>query len=215
MGVMSWHISLGMLCFEVWFLSAWENTQPGWNMYMHILAYKFLCITFTCCLLRYFWYLNCDEIWLEADTALPKLYAAKKYTMPHLAGDCVEFLVTNVEASNGRLLLSHSRLFDETELKQRCLGVIDSQSAEVLQSESFTGIDYKTLKQILIRGTLCVDEAIVYAAACRWAEAECTRQGRDISPQQCREVLGDALYLLGFPQWHWMTLLMGLHSPSS
>ena len=154
---------------------------------------------FNCCSFLYFRYLYCDEIFLEADTVLPTLYAAKKYIMPHLAGACVEYLVTNVEASNACLLLGHSRLFDEPELMQRCLGVIDSQSEEVLQSDSFTGVDYKTLEQILIRDTLCVEETIVYAAACRWAEAECTRQGRDISPQQCREVLGDALYLLRFP----------------
>ena len=76
---------------------------------------------------------------------------------------------------------------------------IDSQTKEALQSDSFTDIDYQTLEQILGRDTLCVEETTMYAAATRWAEAECTRQGRDTSQQQCREVLGEALHLLRFP----------------
>ena len=67
-----------------------------------------------------------------------------------------------------------------------------------MQSDSFTDIDFKTLEAILSRDTLDAKETTLFAAAIRWAEAECTRQGRDTSPQQCREVLGDALYLLRF-----------------
>ena len=146
-----------------------------------------------------FRYLYCDEISLTADTVLPTLYAAKKYIMPHLARACVEYLETNVDTSNACLLLNQSRLFDEPELMQRCLDVIDSHADDVLQSDSFTDIDYQTLEQILGRDTLGADETTVYAATIRWAEAECTRQGRDTSQQQCREVLGEALYLLRFP----------------
>ena len=143
--------------------------------------------------------LYCDEISLEADTVLPTLYAAKKYIIPHLARACVEYLETNLDASNACLLLSQSRLFDELELIQCCWNVIDIQADDVLLSNSFSGIDHKTLKAILSRETLDVKETTLFAAARRWAEAECTRQGRDTSPQQCREVLGEALYLLRFP----------------
>ena len=141
----------------------------------------------------------CDEISLEADTILPTLYAAKKYIMPHLAQLCVEYLKKNVDASNACLLLSHSRLFEEPELMQRCLNVIDSHARDAFQSESFTSIDYQTLELILVRDNLRAEETVVFTAAVCWAVAECTRQGRDTSPQQCREVLGDALYLIRFP----------------
>ena len=127
------------------------------------------------------------------------MYAAKKYIMPHLVQECVKYLETNVDADNACLLLSHSRIFDETELVKRCLEFIDSRTEEVLQSDSFIDIDYQTLEQILGRDTLSAEETVIHAAAARWAEAECTRQGRDTSPQQCREVLGEALYLIRFP----------------
>ena len=82
---------------------------------------------------------------------------------------------------------------------QRCLDVIDSQAEEALRSDSFIEIDYQTLEQILGRDTLRTNETIVFEAATRWAEAECTRQGRDVDSEQCREVLRDALYLLRLP----------------
>ena len=119
--------------------------------------------------------------------------------MPHLTQACVEYLQTDLDASNACLLLSQSRLFDETELTQRCFDVIDSQTKEALQADSFTDIDYQTLKLILSRDTLCINEAAVFAAAQRWAEAECFRQGYDATPEQCRGVLGDALYLIRLP----------------
>ena len=136
---------------------------------------------------------------MEADTALPTLYAAKKYIMPHLAKACVEYLETNIDASNACLLLSQSRIFEEPHLEKRCLGVIDSTTETAVDSDSFTEIDNKTLHQILSRDNLRAKETVIFAAAARWAEAECTRQGRDVNPEQCREVLGDAMYLIRFP----------------
>ena len=144
-------------------------------------------------------YLYCDEISLEADNVLATLYAAKKYIIPHLARACVEYLETNLDSSNACMLLNHSLLFDEPELMQRCWNVIDIQTEEVLQSDSFIDIDHKTLEAILSRDSLDANEADLFVAATRWAEAECTRQGRDTSPHECREVLGEALYLLRFP----------------
>ena len=136
---------------------------------------------------------------MEVDTILPTLYAAKKYIMPHLAKACVEYLETNIDASNACLLLSQSRIFEEPDLEQRCLDFIDFRGEEALQSDSFSDIDYQTLEQIWSRDTLVAKETSIFAAVRRWAEAECTRQGRDVDPEQCREVLGDALYLLRFP----------------
>ena len=129
---------------------------------------------------------------------LPTLYAAKKYTMPHLEHACREYVKENVNADNALQLLSDCRFFEETEAIQRCWDAIDNQATQVLQSDSFTDIDYQTLEEILSRDTLCADETAVFTAAIWWAKAECTRQGRAANSQNCREVLGDALYLLRF-----------------
>ena len=91
---------------------------------------------------------------LEADTVLSTLYVAKKYIVPHLARACVSFLETSLTARNACLLLSQSRLFEETELTLRCWEVIDAQAKLALDSDGFCDIDIDTLKQILQRETL-------------------------------------------------------------
>lgn len=44
-----------------------------------------------------------------------------------MARACVNYLETSLTAKNGCLLLSQSRLFEESELTQRCWEVIDAQ----------------------------------------------------------------------------------------
>lgn len=73
------------------------------------------------------WYLYCDEIHLEADNVLATLYVAKKYFDAHLARACVDYLETSLTAKNSCLLLSQSRLFEKSDLMQRCWEVINAQ----------------------------------------------------------------------------------------
>uniref|UniRef100_S4RK32 BTB domain-containing protein n=1 Tax=Petromyzon marinus TaxID=7757 RepID=S4RK32_PETMA len=65
-------------------------------------------------------YLYCDEMELDADTALATLYAAKKYLVPDLARACVAFLETELSAANACTLLSQGSVFGEPELTQHC-----------------------------------------------------------------------------------------------
>lgn len=144
-------------------------------------------------------YLYCDEISLEADTVLSTLYAAKKYIVPYLARACVRYLETSLSSSNACVLLSQSRLFEETVLMQRCWEVIDAQAEEALHSDGFVDIDYDTLRTVLSRETLNAKEQSLFAAAVRWAEAECLRQELDVNADNKRQVLGNALYMVRVP----------------
>ena len=130
---------------------------------------------------------------------LATLYAAKKYIVPHLARECVDFLETCLCAKNACLLLSQSRMFEENELMQRCWEVIDAQAEVALMSEGFTEIDYKTLEIILQRETLNAPEVVVFNATLQWAEAECLRQELSTTSENKRKVLGRAIYLIRIP----------------
>ncbi|KAG1652192.1 BTB/POZ domain-containing protein 3 [Nymphon striatum] len=144
-------------------------------------------------------YLYCDEINLETDNVLAILYAAKKYIVPHLARACVAFMETSLTARNACVLLSQSRLFEESDLMQRCWEVIDAQAAMALTSEGFTEIDIDTLKSILARETLNIKEIDLFEATLRWAKAECLRDNIEPSTDNQRKVLKDALNLIRIP----------------
>lgn len=130
---------------------------------------------------------------------LATLYAAKKYIVPYLARECVSYLETSLSARNACVLLSQSRLFEESELMQRCWEVIDAQAEEALGSEGFCDIDFHTLETVLSRETLNAKEKSVFAAAVRWAETECTRLDSELTPENRRKALKKALYLIRIP----------------
>ncbi|XP_071961777.1 BTB/POZ domain-containing protein 3-like [Antedon mediterranea] len=144
-------------------------------------------------------YMYCDDVDVNADNVLSTLYAAKKYFLPHLATECVNFLEMNLTARNACFLLSQSHLFDEHQLMQQCWEVIDAQTEVALRADSFVDIDFKTLQSILSRETLNVNEVALFHAAVRWAKAECKRQEMITTPPNLRKVLGKALYLIRIP----------------
>lgn len=127
---------------------------------------------------------------------LATLYAAKKYLVGALSRACVSFLETGLEAGNACVLLSQSVLFEEPHLSQRCWEMIDAQAELALQSEAFCQMDPPTLEHLLRRETLNAREASVFAAVCRWAEAECVRQGLSVCARNKRSVLGKVLTLV-------------------
>merc|ERR1711878_85093 len=73
---------------------------------------------------------------------------------------------------------------------QRSWEVIDAQAERALGSESFTDIDFNTLKAILERESLNCKETVVFKAAMNSGKAD---------PVAMRDVLGEALSLIRFP----------------
>lgn len=148
------------------------------------------------CVLRY---LYCDEIVLDDDSVLCALYAAKKYLITHLSDACVQYLATSLNERNACLLLSQSRLFDETSLTERCWEVIDAQAELALSSQGFADIDCKTLRSILVREALNASELSVFMAVVKWAVAECGRRSLQPTPENQRAVIGDIIFLIRLP----------------
>lgn len=144
-------------------------------------------------------FLYSDEVKICSDSVMTTLYAAKKYAVPALEKQCVEFLKRNLSSDNAFMLLTQARLFDEPQLAALCLETIDKNTHEALQADGFTDIDLETLCCVLERDTLGIREFKLFASVCRWAESECTRKTLPPTPENQRSVLGRALRLIRFP----------------
>ena len=118
------------------------------------------------------------------------LYTAKKYAVPALESQCVEFLKCNLNPENAFMLLSQARLFDEQQLADLCLETIDKNTTEAISAEGFVDIDLHTLSSVLKRDTLSIRECKLFQAIVRWADAECQRQQIASTAQNKRRVLG-------------------------
>ncbi|RWS16433.1 BTB/POZ domain-containing protein 2-like protein [Dinothrombium tinctorium] len=99
----------------------------------------------------------------------------------------------------GFLYTDEARLFDETVLAQMCLDTIDKNTVEALAAEGFLDIDHETLCMVLERDTLRIREVVLFNAVVRWAEAYCVRHNLPNNPENQRNVLGRALYLIRIP----------------
>ncbi len=144
-------------------------------------------------------FLYSDEVQIDPETVMTTLYTAKKYAVPALERACVDFLKRNLSSDNAFMLLTQARLFDEPQLAALCLETIDKNTSEALAAEGFTDIDLDTLCVVLERDTLGIRECKLFNAVCRWAEAECIRQGLAVNSPNQRNVLGRALQLVRFP----------------
>jgi BTB/POZ domain-containing protein 1/2 len=144
-------------------------------------------------------FLYSDEVHIGPETVMTTLYTAKKYAVPALEQACVDFLKRNLSSDNAFMLLTQARLFDEPQLAALCLETIDKNTSEALSAEGFTDIDLETLCVVLERDTLGIRECKLFNAACRWAEAECTRHNTPVTSENRRSVLGRALQLVRFP----------------
>lgn len=121
-------------------------------------------------------FLYTDDVQIGPETVMTTLYTAKKYAVPTLEKACVDFLKTNLSPDNAFMLLSQARLFDEPQLAALCLDCIDKNTAEAINAEGFTDIDYDTLNVVLQRDTLNIRESQLFTAVARWAEHECQRR---------------------------------------
>ncbi|CAD6192687.1 unnamed protein product [Caenorhabditis auriculariae] len=107
-------------------------------------------------------FLYSDEVNIGPESVMTTLYTAKKYAVPAMETACVEFLKQSLEAENAFMLLTQARLFDEPQLEQLCLELIDKNTTDALAGDGFCEIDLDTLCAVLRRDSLRVREAPLF-----------------------------------------------------
>jgi len=136
-------------------------------------------------------YMYSEEVKLSESNVMQVLYVAKKYILPSLADECIEFLGKNVGPTNVFCVLSHAQQYDEKILVDRCWEVIDIKTEEVVKSEEFAKIEMSLLEAIIKRDSLTIREVELFRAVDLWATKECERQGLASDGSVKRRILGE------------------------
>ncbi|OWF41276.1 BTB/POZ domain-containing protein 6-like [Mizuhopecten yessoensis] len=144
-------------------------------------------------------YLYTDEIQLTVETVTSVLSVARKYIVDNLVTKCETFLKDSLTTENVCLLLEEAHVYTEESLKEDCVHVITRSPEGALKSTSFVDLCGVCVKSITESDDLAVEESVVYEAMMRWSEAECGRQGLEVTDTNRREVLGDIIYTVRFP----------------
>eukprot|EP00823_Brevimastigomonas_motovehiculus_P005905 TRINITY_DN459_c0_g1_i1.p1 TRINITY_DN459_c0_g1~~TRINITY_DN459_c0_g1_i1.p1 ORF type:complete len:502 (+),score=130.37 TRINITY_DN459_c0_g1_i1:47-1552(+) len=134
---------------------------------------------------------------MTADDLKDLLPLAKRFQVEGLRLKCVEFMEEDVNAENCCALFEQGRkLLNEASFG---LKYIEENTAEVAESKGFLSLSKDSILTILKSNNLSIGEVDLFDAVDRWAEAECKRQSLKPTGENKREVLGDAMNYIRFP----------------
>ena len=147
-------------------------------------------------LLRFVYY---DEVKLTGSNVIQVLYLANKYMIPSLSDECTKFLRQNLDANNVFSVLPGVLIYEEASLVKECWDMVDEHSEEAMYSEAFLDITHEMLSSVLQRDTLSACEVDIFKAVDRWAEHRCKKTQREVTGDEKRKELGEAINLIRFP----------------
>ena len=150
-------------------------------------------------LLEFLRFVYSDDVNLTSSNVLGVMYLAKKYIVPPLLKKCACFLEEQINEENVFETLMEARKFDQHELEERCMNIVEISTEQCLRSESIATLDQQTMTQVLKRDTLNVNECSLFRAVKKWAEKECENRQLKLGGAYLREFIGDALNYIRFP----------------
>lgn len=141
-----------------------------------------------------------DEMTFDANTVIRTLHLARKYQVYNLEVGCVEYIKWNMLPEDALLVLSHAVLLDVDDLISNCWHKINTNIMQVVRAETFSDIDLPTLKLLLNRDDLSINELELFNASISWAKKQIERRGEDPNNSSLiRQELGETLYDIRFP----------------
>eukprot|EP00112_Aurelia_sp_Birch-Aquarium-sp1_P001346 Seg11421.1 transcript_id=Seg11421.1/GoldUCD/mRNA.D3Y31 product="BTB/POZ domain-containing protein 2" protein_id=Seg11421.1/GoldUCD/D3Y31 len=151
------------------------------------------------CISEFLKFVYTDEISLNWNNVFPLLNLAKCYLISSLENICSVFIEESVTKENVLLALQQSRLFGAKAAVSRCLDIISRKASEIMEQESFLALNLAGIKAILELDTVKIKEVDLFLAVDRWCENQLINNGKKVSPELKRELLGDAVFLIRFP----------------
>uniref|UniRef100_A0A1B6DC74 BTB domain-containing protein n=1 Tax=Clastoptera arizonana TaxID=38151 RepID=A0A1B6DC74_9HEMI len=150
------------------------------------------------CMLQYIY---TDKVNLSStDLACELCYAAHKYLLPFLVKMCSAFIFRDVDSRSAFRALEFGILFNDRNLQERCLQIIEENASDMILDAKFCDIQLSTLLKILdLENLLVGNETFLLYAILRWAQKECIRKALDGDNTEClRMVSGDAINKIRF-----------------
>ncbi|UYV74842.1 hypothetical protein LAZ67_12001281 [Cordylochernes scorpioides] len=136
---------------------------------------------------------------VSVEDAMVTAYASKKYLLPHLLRECLDFVESHVTPGNVGSAYEFGRALEARNVLFRCLQVVDRQTSAVLTSPAFTEIAASTLEMVTRRRHLNLrTEYALYVACVAWAHETCRRRGIPAEAETLREILAHVMPFLRF-----------------
>ena len=143
-------------------------------------------------------FLYTGRCYLTADNVLSVMYLSKKYIVHLLTERCVDLLAKGMDAENVLAILEWADHFDHEYLKDKSWAFLDLFIDQIVTLESFKYISHYRLASILKRDSLGISEVQLFQVVLKWVDFQCSQKGLDLTRENRRSIIGDAMYDLRF-----------------
>lgn len=119
--------------------------------------------------------------------------------LPALVEECTKFLWRDLYPRNACRAFEFAKLFEEPQLMEKSMQMIQCQTREVVTDDTFQDIEHATLCTVLKQDSISAPESLLFDRMISWADKECERRGivkADNSSR--RSCLGEAAYLIRY-----------------
>ncbi|XP_052222860.1 BTB/POZ domain-containing protein 6-B-like isoform X2 [Dreissena polymorpha] len=145
-------------------------------------------------------YMYSGKVNIDEATVLEMMYVSRKYDVSRLESQCNTFLNEIMCADNACTILDQAIIYDNFELKSKCLAIIITETESVLVSDAFKQISKAGLEELLKCDKLSACEPDLYIACKKWATLKCQDAGIEETDEAIRNELGEELIrLIRFP----------------
>ena len=144
-------------------------------------------------------YLYTDDVTINGGNVTGMLYLSKKYDVKTLEKRCVSYLTSSLTSQDACLIMEEAHRYDEHGLKGEALTFIWEHGDEVLKSGGVADLCHECLVRVIQPDDLKADEEKVFESALVWSEKACTKQRREITPENQRKFLGEAIMHVRYP----------------
>ncbi|KAJ8304379.1 hypothetical protein KUTeg_017962 [Tegillarca granosa] len=99
-----------------------------------------------CSLLDFFY---TDQMEVTGNNVCALMYACNKYNAKGAMKKCIDFLRTSINSENVCQILENALLYNEVNLKEKCMSLIFRSASDILKSKQFTQLTKDSLKIII------------------------------------------------------------------
>lgn len=122
-------------------------------------------------------FLVCGTVEITMENALPLLSLADRYAVETLRKACGDFVLRMLSPPNALQLWCFARKYNDEDLSQRCIDVIDANGADIFDDENcLEGVPPTLVMELCKRRSLQVDEMALFTAICRWLSSRATHE---------------------------------------
>ncbi|XP_041372675.1 BTB/POZ domain-containing protein 2-like [Gigantopelta aegis] len=144
-------------------------------------------------------YLYTDDVTVNCASVMGLMYVSKKYDVKTLEQKCLTYLSSSMTSDNACVILEQAHVFDEQELKEKAKTFILENGDAALKSSGVTDLCHECLVKVIQADELEADEQSVFEAVVAWSESACRKQNKDVTSENRRHVLGEAIKHVRFP----------------